>query len=193
MLHNKRVFQVALIFLPLFLLIVPAAFCYDDGFGSAQRMESEHFVVYYSPQEDISGLTRQLNIGPSDEFLAGKSMNTGSPGLAGMLDTLFGRIGDILDMHLYSLKINLKICQDESHLSGIYANLFNKVLSSPSRSFYVYDLNTIYISADGFKAGILGHEIGHAMICHYFAVPPPVKIQEVLAGYVEYQLRKAAP
>jgi len=39
----------------------------------------------------------------------------------------------------------------------------------------------------------LGHEIGHAVISNYFVVQPPIRIQEVLAGYVEYQLRKAAP
>jgi hypothetical protein len=58
-------------------------------------------------------------------------------------------------------------------------------------SFYVYDLNTIYVSAGSFKREVLGHEIAHAVISHYFVVQPPMKAQEVLAGYVEYQLREA--
>lgn len=33
--------------------------------------------------------------------------------------------------------------------------------------------------------------MGHALMSHYFVVQPSVKIQEVLAGYVEYQLRKS--
>ena len=51
-------------------------------------------------------------------------------------------------------------------------------------------MNTIYASAENFKIGVIGHEIAHAVISHYFVVQPSVKIQEVLAGYVEYQLRK---
>jgi hypothetical protein len=37
---------------------------------------------------------------------------------------------------------------------------------------------------------VLGHEIAHAIMSHYFVVLPSEKIQEVLAGFVEYQLRK---
>jgi hypothetical protein len=37
---------------------------------------------------------------------------------------------------------------------------------------------------------MLGHEIAHAIISSFFIVPPPEKIQEVLAGYVDYSLLK---
>jgi hypothetical protein len=57
-------------------------------------------------------------------------------------------------------------------------------------SFFVNDLNTIYIAADHFDVGVLGHEIAHTVQSHYFVVAAPTKVQEVLAGYVEYQLRK---
>ena len=107
-----------------------------------------------------------------------------------MVDTLFLRICDLLDMHLYSYRGNIKICRDYNQLSQIYRNLFNADLKG-TRSFYTYDLNTIYISPESFQLGILGHEIAHAIISHYFVVQPPVKVAEVLAGYVEYQLRKA--
>jgi len=60
------------------------------------------------------------------------------------------------------------------------------------RSFYVFDSNTIFISYQDLTLGMLGHEIAHAVISGYFVVPPPDKVQEVLAGYVEYSLRKAA-
>jgi hypothetical protein len=91
-------------------------------------------------------------------------------------------------MQLYSLQGKIKICKDFAQLSTIYCNFFNKELGATS--FYVSDLNTIYTSAENFKREIIGHEIVHAIISHYFVVLPSVKIQEVLAGYVEYQLRK---
>ena len=105
-----------------------------------------------------------------------------------MLDVLFTQVCDTLDMQLYSFQGKIKICLDRERLSQIYDDLFRKELQASS--FYIYSLNTIYISADSFKREILGHEMAHAIISHYFVVQPSVKIQEVLAGYVEYQLRR---
>jgi hypothetical protein len=32
--------------------------------------------------------------------------------------------------------------------------------------------------------------MAHALISNYFVVAPPPKVQEILAGYVEYSVRK---
>lgn len=165
------------------------AYALDDGFGPAKRIETGHFTLYYSSGLDLGELAQGLNIGISDRLLAGQSISS-SGDLADMLDVLFTRVCDILDMQLYSFKGNIKVCRDDAQLTDIYTNLFASDLGN-RRSFYVYDLNTIYISPESFKREILGHEIGHAIISHYFVVLPSVKIQEVLASYVEYQLRKS--
>ena len=176
----------------LFSLTIGIAYSFDDGFGSAKKIESKHFVIYYAPELEIETLAQQLNISSSDEILVGKSSRAEEPSvlaLADMLDTLFMSVCNTLDMQLYSYKGNIKICKDDDHLKALYKNLFDKNLTR--QSFYVNGLNTIYISGDNFQLEILGHEIGHAVISHYFVVQPSVKIQEVLAGYVEYQLRRA--
>lgn len=165
----------------------------DDGFGSARKIEGKHFTIYCAPQLDLAELAQQLNIGVSDKFLAGKSTEkefSSEAEVADMLDTIFVRACDILDMQLYSFHGTIKICRDAKHLNSIYNNFFAKDLKT--RSFYVYSLNTVYTSADNFTRGIIGHEIAHAIISHYFVVQPSVKIQEVLVGYVEYQLCKTA-
>lgn len=184
----KRIYKIIFIINVLFLPLFGTVFAIDDGFGAAKKIEGKYFTIYYSPQVDISGLPQQLNLGPSDKILVGGSANTMN--LAEMLDTLYILVGDTLDMHIYSFKGNIKICPSHQQLDSIYNNLFGKSLTSSAYSFYVYDLNTIYASAENFKIGVVGHEIAHAIISHYFVVQPPVKVAEVLAGYVEYQLRK---
>jgi len=187
----KIISRLLIIGVILFSLNTGVSFGLEDGFGSAKKIEGKHFIIYYPPQIEISNLTQQLNIGPSDKLLVGKPINeklSADVELADMLDTLFMRACDILDMQLYSFQGNIKICRDHAQLSAIYHNLFNKKLSAPS--FYVSDFNTVYISVENFKREIVGHEIAHAIISRYFVVLPSVKIQEVLAGYVEYQLRK---
>ena len=168
----------------------------DDGFGRAQKIEGDHFDLYVLPGAAVPELVRMLDVGASDKLLAGASVEAGGPAdaeLARAVDALFVLICDILDMPLFSYKGSIRVCRDEGHLAQVYKDLFGKGPEGPMGSFYVYSLNTIYITRADFRRPVLGHEIGHAVISNYFVVPSPMKIQEVLAGYVEYQLRKAAP
>jgi len=165
----------------------------DDSFGSGKKIEGRYFTVYYFSEMDISKLTQQLNITTADKILAGKSVGkeiSSEEPLAGMVDILYGLVGDIIDMHIYDFKGSIKICQDQVKLNAIYKKFFGKDLPSYVVSFYVNDTSTIYISGEDFRREVLGHEIAHAIINHYFVISPPIKVQEILAKYVEYQLRK---
>lgn len=166
---------------------------YEDGFGQAKKLLTKQFTVYYSTQLDPSSLAGKLKISFSDRVLAGTDSKltslSGQPELVEALDTLFLGVCNILDMNLYSFQGTIKICRDIAQLNDIYANLFGEPLEG-RYSFYAPELNTIYISEEHFERGVLGHEISHAIMSRYFVVQPPVKVSEVLAGYVEYQLRK---
>jgi len=181
----------------LFLFIITAGVLFaaevKDGFDSSNKIESKYFTVYHPRQIDISELSRQLNITAMDKILAGKNVGediASEPELARMVDILYGLVGDMIDMHVYNFKGSIKICEDQAQLNNIYRNLFGKDLASYMVSFYVSDTSTIYISGESFEREILGHEIAHAIINHYFVVSPPIKVQEILAKYIEYQLRK---
>jgi hypothetical protein len=192
MVHCKTPYRIALFAAALLSLTAGISYAVEDDFGPAKTIEGKYFTIYYSPQIDASTLAPQLNIQPADEIIAGKSPQKESPTgseLADMADTLFLQVSDILDMHLYSFQGKIKICADDAQIERIYGTLFNASLHH-RKSFYVYALNTIYISLDNFKREILGHEMAHAIINHYFVVQSPVKIQEILSMYVEYQLRK---
>ncbi|MCM8794102.1 MAG: hypothetical protein NC898_06600, partial [Candidatus Omnitrophica bacterium] len=134
-------------------------------------------------------IARKLDFS-SPHLLSSTQMESNNPEkiLNDTLDALFLEVSDILDIHLRSFKGNIIILNDFQSLDREFYRLYRMPLKS--FSFYVYETNTIYISFDNLRVGILGHEIAHAIINHYFVVPPPMKIQEVLAGYVEYTLNK---
>ena len=98
-------------------------------------------------------------------------------------------VSGILDMLPYGMKTSVKICRNVEDLRGLYTGMFASDLGN-QKSFYVYQTGTMYVSEDNFKREIIGHEMAHAIISHYFVVPAPVKIQEVLAMYVEFNLRR---
>lgn len=194
MAFSKKIYHMMAVALGAVLLTAGMAGAYEDEFASAEKIEGKHVVVYYHNGMDIPALDRQLNMRPSDKILAGKNLSAKpSPEaeLADMLDALFIHVCDILDMQLYTMQVDIKVCQDYGHLSRIYNDLFNSDLGG-RKSFYAAGLNAIYISRDSFRCEILGHEMAHAVMSRYFVVQPPVKIQEILAMYVEYNLRKTA-
>ena len=173
----------------VFIVInIYCAYGYEDGFGAARKIQGKNFTVFYSPALDPDQLSRQLDLTAANNMLAGKSI-TYSGNLAESLDVLFLNVCNLLDMNLYSYEGVIKVCRDQGHLSKVYSVIFGQELGE-RYSFYVFSLNTIYISAGSFNRYIVGHEMAHAVISHYFVVQPPVKVAEVLSGYVEYQLRK---
>jgi hypothetical protein len=176
-----------------FLLSVPVWAADNDGFGDAGKIEGQHFTIFYKPGVDVNHLIGQLNVTQSDEVLTGHTVDTSSAEkhLASKLDVLFNRTCDVLDMHVYSFKGNIKVFATQKELADFFDNLYHRELPCTGLSFYLFDFNSIYITAENFRREILGHEMGHGVMSNYFVVQPSVKIQEVLAGYVEYQLRKS--
>ncbi|MBF0387894.1 MAG: hypothetical protein HQL20_08575 [Candidatus Omnitrophica bacterium] len=159
----------------------------DDSFPTGQKLESAHFLIYSDPQVDLTALFQSLDVG------LGEALLVNEPGIKGdnlpvVLDALYSRIAATLDMNLYSLRCMLKICRNDAHLKSVARVVLDREVEAPS--FYVYEMNTIYISAEHFTKEVLGHEIAHAIISHYFVVQPPAKVAEILSGYVEYELRK---
>jgi len=171
-----------------FVFFASSAFAFDDGFGAAKKIETKHFVVSYDPQLSPDTLLQQLDIGSGEALLVNEPVVRGDD-FSVALDSFYNRISATLDMNLYSLQCNLKICRDDNHLKSLARAIFNREVNAPS--FYVNELNTVYISAEHFTKAILGHEIAHVIISHYFVVQPPAKVAEILSGYVEYELRKS--
>lgn len=179
---------------PLFLFLVLAStasvFAQEADFPN--RLKSTYFEVSY--QEGIGPLetARKLHLSSSSHFLLkDDSLSTSeNPDeiLAQAIDALFLEVSDILGMKLSQYQGKIKICHDLDALQANYLHRYNRELGT--LSFYDYEGNTIYLSASHLRPGILGHEMAHAILSHFFVILPPVKVQEILAGYVEYQLNK---
>jgi len=182
MLIDKRE-RILFFFIPFFLAY---EFCFAQNIEVNRRYQDRYFTIYY--QSSLEPLEIARKIDPSLFLLKNNYGNSPEEILAKTVDNLFQEVSDILDIYLYNFKGNIRIFRDFQSLSFAFYQLYRQSLKSPS--FYLYDTNTIYIAEDNLTPAMLGHEIAHAILNYYFVVPPPMKIQEVLAGYVEYQLRK---
>jgi hypothetical protein len=166
----------------------------DDGFSSAKKMDGRYFTVDLAEGVDELSLVQSLNIAPQDKILAGQSTDMpqfSSNKLIDLVDALFLWSCNVLDMQLYTYRGSLKVVRDEAALAEVYRRLYGTERTG-EKAFYVYEGNTVYVAAADFTKEIVGHEVAHAVISNFFVVQPPAKVQEVLAGYIEYQLRKPA-
>lgn len=154
--------------------------------------QGKYFTIYADKGIDDYYIVSKLNydyISHPDNILDPAATEQESI-LARSLDTLYSEVSDILDLHSYNFHGSIKFVRDQSAVSENFAKYFGREFKE--RSFFLLEQNTIFISVEDMTLGMLGHEVAHAIICHYFVAPPPTKIQEVLAGYVEYSLRKKA-
>ena len=160
-----------------------------------EAIKGRYFNTYVQSGIDKVGLLEKLNAGyflqraralSDTDYRKGDSLDDQ---IAKTLDAIYLEVSDILDIHMYSFSIDLEILPGRDTLSEELVKYFNKRLDMPS--FYFYDRNKIYISYADMTLGMLSHEIAHAIVSHYFVVPPPVKVQEILAGYAEYSIRKS--
>lgn len=158
------------------------------------NIKSKYFNTRIYDGIDRMELLHKLDAG---YFLGRDVANFGTPGkssadldalLGGALDAIYLQVCDIVDIHIYSLVIDLDIFPDRKALADTLEAYFKKRIDVPS--FYFVDKNKIYVSYTDLNAGMLAHEMAHAIVCRYFAVPPPEKVQEVIAGYAEYSVRK---
>lgn len=107
----KNIFYTAIVI--TFAVIFNAAAV--DQSVSASMIEGKHVVVYYADGSDIAGINSRFGMSITDRILAGrlaKAVKSPEAELADSLDTLFLQVSDITDMHVYSLRINIKICRD---------------------------------------------------------------------------------
>ena len=89
------------------------------------------------------------------------------------VDRIIERVQDVLDIHPENMRIKIKLLA--SYKEGKIAS-------------YTRSTNTIVIYADKVSDGMFAHEAAHAILCAYFKSPPPEKMQEILAQYVDRHL-----
>ncbi|MDD5195415.1 MAG: hypothetical protein PHQ96_07090 [Candidatus Omnitrophica bacterium] len=160
------------------------------GMVFAASLESRHFDVTLEGGVEKSDVLRKIRL-KMFRHLSAMSMDD-SGGVEEMLkdtlDEIYMEVQDTLDIRLESLRVKLIIVPDMAAISDVIESYYGRTTRTPS--FYIFERNTLYIAESELNAGMLAHEIAHALISNYFPVPPPTKIQEILSGYAEYSVKK---
>ncbi len=154
-------------------------------------LETGYLTIYYKPGADLSRIEASLK--KRATYFSSEIPSEIAPveeRIRYQLDALFRRAQDILGMRPADIHVKIKIFHTAQDVDNEYVKIFGAPKSGPAelKSFYVDKYNTIYISEENLSDSIIAHEMGHAIIDHYFAVIPPEKIGELLASYVDMHL-----
>jgi hypothetical protein len=182
--------------LGLFLgLIIGLGFSFSPALGQEENKgaliaDSQYFSIYADAPLDAYAVISKLKF---DYLRFGEKVSKGAEDdlaqiLVKTIDGLYLEVSDIIDIHIYSFKGIIRFLPDKPSLVTLLKKQYN--LDFSERSIYYFEKNTIFISHADLTLGMLGHEMAHAIISNFFVVPPPPKVQEILAGYVEYSLNK---
>jgi len=178
------------------IFIICAVFCRPgfaarttDGFEASSRFESRYFTVLTQDGADLQGLAARVSVPASIRAIIREPVSSYDfYSLKDQLDLMFLAVSEIMDIRLKNFECKVKICRNAAALTEAAKAVYGRAVKTGG--FYVADTNTLYIDAENADMAILGHELSHAVQVQYFVVPPPATVQEVLSGFVEYQLRK---
>lgn len=105
------------------------------------------------------------------------------------VDNIVDRVSKLLDMYPADLHFTINIYPNNRDIERAFRDLGGlRALEGAPIAFYAHKRNTIYVSIEKLTPGVLAHEIAHAIINVYFDTPPPERMQEILAQYVDKHL-----
>lgn len=101
-------------------------------------------------------------------------------------DEIMAKVQATLDMYPDDFHISLLLYPDYQGVEKIFRQF--TMTGNVPLAFYSNKTKTIYVNVESVTAGVLAHEMAHAVINFYFKVPPPAKMQEILAQYVDLHI-----
>ncbi len=103
---------------------------------------------------------------------------------------LFVKVQDLLFMDVSTAKIKVVVFRTDEQLKNKWKDLYG--MACPYKAFYRFETNTVYLSRENLRSGIIAHELAHAVMANRFnGVPEDEKgKRERIARWVEEQILK---
>ncbi len=158
-----------------------------------KTVKTKYLNLHYQSDGDLKTFDKKIE--PVEKLDSFSSFSSGDfykgphGDLAQKVDLLVEKVQLILDMRK-PIKINVRIYPDKEALQKAYFQVYKK--AKALRAWYIFEYNTIYLQAGDLFAGMLAHEVAHAVVDHYLDVRPPRATAEILARYVDAHLNKEA-
>jgi hypothetical protein len=146
--------------------------------------KSRYVTLKYGDKELLHDFNDQLILGRKlSYYLANKTIITVEDEVLAKLDTIIEKAETVLEMFPDKLNITVVLLPSKKEVGAMYFAKYGK--EANHIAYYSLQEDTVYISVDDAKLRVIAHEIGHAIVDHYFQVRPPYTIHELMAQFTE--------
>ncbi|MEI8012873.1 MAG: hypothetical protein WCI27_10430 [Candidatus Omnitrophota bacterium] len=173
------------------VLVQPAPL--PEGVEGFMEIKGDTVYLYYPPGANLRKIEARLRsrylplAAQYRDLFINKEYSLESR-LSARLQFLLMRVEDILGMKPMIARINIEVLPSRKELQAKCFDLTQ--VHQDYKAFYAHDRRMIFSSEQDIIDSIIAHELGHAVIDHYFMVPPPTKVAELLATYVDEHLER---
>lgn len=146
--------------------------------------KSRYVTLHYSSRELLHEFNDNVDLGHKLGYsLRKKNIVTVEDEVLAKLDAIMEKAEVVLDMFPNDLHVEVVLLPTADDVSQVFFRKYDK--KAQHIAFYSLSEDTIYISVDNARLKVIAHEIGHAIVDHYFSDRPPYTIHELMAQFVE--------
>jgi len=165
----------------LLLLVGALLFCFPVR-GKAAEIATKYATIVYQDEEILRRFNDEILWGGGFFFRRPRQLTLADE-VKNKVDSILEKVEAVLEMFPKGLRFTMVLLPDDDDVQEVFQQKYgNKV---DYIAFYVPPEKTMYVAASKVRLRVLAHELAHVVVDHYFEVPPPVKIHELLAQFAE--------
>ncbi len=169
------------------LCIVLCSFLLSPCLLAAKEVKSRYVTLRYSSQELLTDFNEEIELGRNLKANARKTdIVTVEDEVLAKIDAIIEKAETILEMFPDQLHMKIVLLEKSADVAKVFNEKYGK--NADHIAFYSLSEDTIYISVNDARLAVLAHEIGHAIVDHYFKVRPPYNVHELMAQFVEKRI-----
>lgn len=147
------------------------------------EIKTRHATIIYEHIDVLRKFNRELYMGRLKYMLPREERETIEEEVKDKIDLIIEKVQTVLDMFPEKINFSIVIHLSTAGVQKDYQRIYSRDVDYIA--FFSPRENTVFFSANNGTLRVVAHEIGHVVAEHYFTVPPPPKIHEVLAQYAE--------
>ncbi|MBM9605813.1 hypothetical protein [Desulfopila inferna] len=144
--------------------------------------KSRFATLRYINKEELRDFNEELYIGRSlGRMLRKRNTVTIEDEVMAKVDIIIEKAQVVLDMFPDNMHITVVILPGARDVAKVYEQHYGR--KANHIAYYSLSEKTIYMSIRDTSLEVFSHEVGHAVVDHFFQVRPPYNIHELMAQF----------
>ena len=150
--------------------------------------KSRYATLRYGSVDDLKELNDELYIGRSlHRMMNKKDVVTVEDEVMAKIDIIIEKAQVVLDMFPDNMHITVVLLPNAREVGRVYQQKYGR--RANHIAYYSLSEDTIYISVNDTSLEVFSHEVGHAVVDHFFQVRPPYNIHELMAQFTSKHIQ----